>query len=109
MPEQRRQDVGKGLRQDDMLRALAKRHADGKSALDLSLRDRLNAGADDLGHIGRGVQGQRENADPQFGPARGCRHEMRQGEIDDVDLQQKRGRADRLYIHFGGDGNQPAW
>ena len=69
LPEQRRDRHLEGLRQDDKAHALDIGHARGDTGLDLSARDRQDAGADDLGDVGAAVQRR----------ARGCRRRVRAG------------------------------
>ena len=60
----------------------------------------LDAGADDLGHVGRAVDDQGHGQAPEGAEAQGREHE-RHDEVADVQLQQD-GRAPD-HLHEGGD------
>ena len=89
-----------------MAHALQIGHADRLGALDLAARDGLDTGADDLAHIGAGVEAERDDAAFEFVEAAAQQGHFPQAEIDHVNLDEQRGGANRLHV---GGGKAPQY
>ena len=89
------------------------RQAQRLGGLTLSSRHGLDAGAEDLRQVGAVVEGQRRDAGPQ---RRQHDADLRQREVDDVDLDQQRRTADERHVQrrhgvddrIGGQATQRA-
>ncbi len=94
----RRQDALDRLRDDHVPHRLPVGHPERRRSLELSLVDRLDPGAEDLGQVGRAVQG--EDYDAAGEPAH---VDAGDGQADehDVDLQQQRRAAHHVDVEAG--------
>lgn len=94
---QGRDDLLECLGQDDVAHRLPPTHTETAACLHLAFVDGLDAAAEDFRHIGAAVDGAGRNGGEE-GVYMAAR-QSRQGEVDDEDLYQQRGAADKVDVH----------
>ena len=93
-------DVADGLGQDNLDHGLALAEAQGPGRLALPLVHSLDAGTDDLGDVGGGIDTQRDGHPHELAQLQEG-EDIRQHKIEDIQLQQDRRAADDFHIDGG--------
>lgn len=101
----RRNDALEGLRQDDVSHRLCVGHAKRQARTHLALGNRLDAATEDFGNVGGGIHRASRHRGNE-GVDTGTEN-VRQGKVDDEDLNQQRRAADEVHVDFGRQVEEP--